>query len=1150
MGFRSFSFVACLFLLLYPHGFVTCLYEDQAGTFDWNQQYIGNIKFSLSKFENSHKRFFFGSERNVIAAVNNRDGSIVWRQVLEDEGTLLNLQLCGHYLVSLSTGTCVILRVWDSQDGSILWEKVVADDVRPVSMHSDARTGLIVIASSGPDGTQFSALNLQNGNVFWSSEASRPWGTNPDNVWFSSALVNPRTEKIQLTLLLEIHSSQGSPIPVGAITLSASKREHNIISVKELKNDISLRGSEHHCITNYRPSLLNGDFSETTIICAHHDLQGRTYLKTTLLSNQSSSSSQTEWRQMDIPQVSARILKLDEGHFIVTSPSGSGAVYELSDTGSPIMKYPVANGQVACVAILNDRRYLFAGFHQSGEPFRNFNLTIVDFESGSSISDLPSRQWTIADHHGSVESISAFMFIDPNGLPSFRLLVQTEDQSVQVIKQSGQQQWLREEALASIIGVEVVDLPVSDSQAKMEEEFGHTNNLVEMFVKRLRTQAVQLWAYVKYCVAELPRLLVTVLSSPSSAALIFGERRFLDRTKQSALNGQLSGLDIAGFPPHLQLPTQSNPSNETSDEKVNGLQAFLTRDDFNIHKMFVVATAAGKLFGMESERGRVVWEHFIPSASIMADGKVSLFQQRNTAHFPLPPLMTLLLRSKQTGLPMLYSFNPITGVPSDIMPGDMYHLNANIIQAVLRPGPVTEATDYVRPILMLDASTHVQVYPQTYSKSLSTPGTPPIFIFVVESKAARLTGYRVQHKVDASPKGDESTPGEVIFEASRVWRMRLKGESGQSSTSKPHVIVAAAGRPQTEHIYSAGRVLGDRSVLYKYLNPNLIAVLTAGGDSAAQTNSINVYLIDVVVGRILYSATHHRCGGPVSLVHSENWIVYTYYNYKSLRNEVTVLELFEPTTTRGPSSPDDLCASYLVPGPWQLFLRNILPTSWLFGFSSTSSVASTENFASGTGMTKAAVHSSSRPIFSSLYRTTDASGICSSTLENSLVPQVLQQSYILSTPPVAGAASVSLTERGITSKSIIFALQKGALIELPKTFFDPRRTLDMTSELMEEGVMPYTPVLPLSDLAVISYNQSVLGVRSVRTAMTGLESTSLVFAYGLDIFFTRVAPSQTYDLLKEDFDYTAIATVTLGMIVASVVTHKLAARRAVFRAWS
>jgi len=34
-----------------------------------------------------------------------------------------------------------------------------------------------------------------------------------------------------------------------------------------------------------------------------------------------------------------------------------------------------------------------------------------------------------------------------------------------------------------------------------------------------------------------------------------------------------------------------------------------------------------------------------------------------------------------------------------------------------------------------------------------------------------------------------------------------------------------------EHVHSQGIVLEDRSVLYKYLNPNLVAVVTEGEDN-------------------------------------------------------------------------------------------------------------------------------------------------------------------------------------------------------------------------------------------------------------------------------------------------------------------------------
>ena len=36
----------------------------------------------------------------------------------------------------------------------------------------------------------------------------------------------------------------------------------------------------------------------------------------------------------------------------------------------------------------------------------------------------------------------------------------------------------------------------------------------------------------------------------------------------------------------------------------------------------------------------------------------------------------------------------------------------------------------------------------------------------------------------------------------------------------------------SEHTYSQGRVLGDRSVLYKYLNPNVVVITTEGEEPA------------------------------------------------------------------------------------------------------------------------------------------------------------------------------------------------------------------------------------------------------------------------------------------------------------------------------
>lgn len=56
---------------------------------------------------------------------------------------------------------------------------------------------------------------------------------------------------------------------------------------------------------------------------------------------------------------------------------------------------------------------------------------------------------------------------------------------------------------------------------------------------------------------------------------------------------------------------------------------------------------------------------------------------------------------------------------------------------------------------------------------------------------------------------------------------------------------------------------------------------------------MNVHLIDVVSGAIVTTIAHRRVKGPVNIVHSENWLVYTYYNDKVRRNELSKFSLLQ-----------------------------------------------------------------------------------------------------------------------------------------------------------------------------------------------------------------------------------------------------------------
>ena len=108
---------------------------------------------------------------------------------------------------------------------------------------------------------------------------------------------------------------------------------------------------------------------------------------------------------------------------------------------------------------------------------------------------------------------------------------------------------------------------------------------------------------------------------------------------------------------------------------------------------------------------------------------------------------------------------------------------------------------------------------------------------------------------------------------------------------------------QQEKVHSAGSVLDDRSVLFKYMKPNLTLVLTERQDSAGKTfitiqvrHSLfvpSLQVVDQVTGRVFYSAAHRKVTAPFHCVPSENWAVYTFSNEKMRRTELVSLELYE-----------------------------------------------------------------------------------------------------------------------------------------------------------------------------------------------------------------------------------------------------------------
>jgi len=64
-------------------------------------------------------------------------------------------------------------------------------------------------------------------------------------------------------------------------------------------------------------------------------------------------------------------------------------------------------------------------------------------------------------------------------------------------------------------------------------------------------------------------------------------------------------------------------------------------------------------------------------------------------------------------------------------------------------------------------------------------------------------------------------------------------------------------------------------------------------NSTCVAEFLNIYLIDAVSGSVVFSVSHKRAREPVHIVHSENWLLYSYFSDKSRRTEIVTLELYE-----------------------------------------------------------------------------------------------------------------------------------------------------------------------------------------------------------------------------------------------------------------
>jgi hypothetical protein len=388
------------------------------------------------------------------------------------------------------------------------------------------------------------------------------------------------------------------------------------------------------------------------------------------------------------------------------------------------------------------------------------------------------------------------------------------------------------------------------------------------------------------------------------------------------------------------------------------------------------------------------------------------------------------------------------------------------------------------PILLVDSSLAVHIYPPSAANLAALKArVKDLFFYVFAATDGALTGYSIVSKGDG---GD-------AFVAQPRWSMALPAADSLGGVRPP---VSLASFPTSAAVHSPVRVLGDRTVLHKYINRNLLAIgIEHAGDGEFEEPSLQVLLVDSVSGRVVHSATHRSASGPLTMLMGEHWLVWHYWNPKALSYQMAVAELF----TNASFADDPL--SLIVGGGPDYSLRE----NGLDGFT--------------------------HPL-----------------------PHVMSQGYAFGAP--LAALAVTQTVAGMTPKTVLAASKAGQLVLLDKRFLDPRRPLvpggpqKMSAADREEGLVPYGPSLGgISPLSVISHKHAVARPRMISASPTSLESTSLVLLTGVDLFMTRVAPAREFDRLNEDFNYVGLVLSIVVLTAMTLMTGWYSDRKDLSRAW-
>ncbi|KAI0686950.1 hypothetical protein BC835DRAFT_1408443 [Cytidiella melzeri] len=995
--------------------------SSEVGVVDWHRSNIGYtltgnpsllpVFHRVEEDGNTKSLVLAATASNVLAALHPENGTIAWRYLFDDEDRILAFKKHGHLVATMSGTGGAALRLFDVSSGHLLLE---------LQLHRPEAGRLlepeIIGLSLAFDSDASNVYALTNGHTV------RRVDTKTGEVQWGWSAPDQTSLNIYTTVL-------PTSSAVYVIGLSKSFASYTL-------HIMALSPSDGTVLATVDVPSKIGDGPES-ILFAKRLGRGNEVARVAWLEGGKIQSVglTPELKEKPATVKGAAYEKLidtglsEHGMFVAIKDDGAGRVIKLNEDGTGLKVIWEYKDSVKADHYTGSM--YSGGIDKDGHPYVARVFWSHVFRQASAHVFAPH----LAEGKGLVtgytfpfktsqHGIIGHVAVDAATLQDYqvvaRIVVSTSTGGLQLWQQD-QLQWSREEGLVDIRAAEFVELPERQVIAS------GINQEAETFLERLQRQITEARDFPQY-IAHFVNRFVTGSYESVSGPIV--------------------------------------PISKTNDTIA------LVRDAFGFRKIIIAATSRGKVYGIDSSSGEIIWSRVFGLGWAAEVGgqifPVKVFTTRTVGDGDSPQVVLVTQRKASNTLvdTVLFHIDALTGedATNTSKPGD-------VLQGIdVIAGPLVDAFFFqdsaTKYVVLFDEFLQTYIYPDTPENLQSFAKHVPSLHFALRTGKAgetRLTGHRISSVKEFT--------GRYVAYAS--WTASLP--AGEDI----HTVV----RPKRGPVASYGKVLGNRTTLYKYLNPNLVAVTTSSLKDAVP--SCGVYVIDSAKGTTLYHAVlpaaHGTC--DVKVVLAENWLVYHYYD-------------------------DD----------------------------------SGVDQAKGYRMVSVEFYEGSR--IDEKIRSSDLS----SYSNESTSVNVYEQAYVF--PRAVSAMATTSTTYGITSKDIIVAGENGNIQSFARRFVDPRRPKrKTTAEEQEEWLVQYEPLTPDDPKRVLSHTYKIARTREILTSPALLESTSLVFAYGLDLFATRIAPSNTFDVLSEDFNKVQLVLTVTGLALAILVTKPMVRQKKLRERW-